>query len=207
MGSGVICDIPALWLANAQFKVSGLGRGERVLWNISVFFKAALRLCQVRLSRAADVPMPSGVAAPQHHGGADSEGSECSRVHMQSGERVEFSQNRRRKNRFSSWICKSKAFKVWEASGSLGWMHGKWALERNRGTLFCSGGSLGPDREGGGNWLQRRVHNFCEGVEENRVHYLDVSGLIPENGNKDKKVHVSIYCFVLLCVLMWPEAK
>lgn len=61
--------------------------------------------------------------------------------------------------------------------------------------------------EGGGNWLRRRVHNFCEGVEENRVHYLDVSGLIPENGNKDKKVHVSIYCFVLLCVLMWPAAK
>lgn len=151
--------------------------------------------------------MASGVAAPQHRGGAEPEGNECSWVHMQSGERVEFSQNWSRKNRFSSWICKSKALKVCEASGSLGLMHGEWALERNRGTLFCSGWSLGPDREGGGNWLQRRVRNFYGGVEENRVHYLDVSGLIPENGNKDKKVHVSIYCFVLLCVLMWPEAK
>lgn len=36
------------------------------------------------------------------------------------GERVEFSQNQSRKNRFSSWICKSEALKVWEASGSLG---------------------------------------------------------------------------------------
>lgn len=38
-------------------------------------------------------------------------------------------------------------------------------------------------------------------MEENRVHYLGVSGLTPESGNRGKKVHVSICRVVLLCVL------
>lgn len=38
----------------------------------------------------ADVPMPSGVAAPRHCGGAEPGGNECTRVHMQSGREWNF---------------------------------------------------------------------------------------------------------------------
>ena len=70
--------------------------------------------------------------------------------------RVEFSKNQSRGIRFAYGICKHKALKVWEGSGSPVGKHGERSLGNNRGTLFCSGLSLGPDRKGGGNWLQRR---------------------------------------------------
>lgn len=121
--------------------------------------------------------------------------------------RVEFSWKQSRENRFSSWICKHKALKVWEGSECLVSMHGEWP---GLGTGECC---FGVSYSKTGAWGQTEEEeeigcsNFGGGVGENQVSYLDVSGFIPESGSKDNKVHESVYCFVFLCILMWFEAK